>query len=339
MLFRFIFKKKMATNESINDVSFDNTEISLPRAVRFWLLIVFDIPSIVCAFLLLYHLIHDPTIRKALHNHVIILLIILGLTAQLIEIPFYLAFIANSGIVKPSIPATCYIWWIVSLAMYNAGTLLMAWTAIERHIIIFKFQWLAARRGRILAHYLPIAILLVYISGFYIYAFFFFPCEESYKYLLPICGASPCYQADSFIGKWEFIVNNIVPSLLVAFMSIALLIRVVKQKRRLNRPNQWRKQRKMTIQLVSLSVLTVVFNIPLNIVSLARLCGLPEDFAVDAQQYFYFSCYFLVFLFPYFCLISYPKLVLKVKWKILCRKVQPNTAFVTSAWVPRKNSQ
>jgi hypothetical protein len=328
----------MSTNESTDGSSFDNSEISLPRSVRFWLLILFDIPSIVCAFLLLYHLIHDSTIRKALNNHVIILLLILGLTAQLIEIPFYLAFIANSGIVKPSVPATCFVWWVVSIAMYNAGTLLMAWTAIERHIIIYKFQWLSARRGRILAHYLPIAIILLYVFSFYTYAFFFFPCENDDKYFLPICGASPCYQADLFIGKWEFIVNNIVPSLIVALMSITLLIRVVRQKRRLNRPNQWRKQRKMTIQLVSLSVLNVAFNIPLNLISLARLCGLPEDYGIDAQQYFYFSCYFLVFLFPYVCLISYPELVSKVKRKILCKKVRPNVAFVSTAWITNKNS-
>jgi len=123
---------------------------------------------------------------------------------------------------------------------------------------------------------------------------------------------------------WDFIMNNIIPSLLVVFMSIALLIRVLRQKCRLNQHLQWSKQRKMTIQLVSLSALNVVFNIPLNIVSFAHLCGLPADYGVEAEQYFYFLCYFLIFFFPFVCLFSYPEVVTKFKSNILCRKLRPN---------------
>lgn len=325
----------MASND---ETVFDNSEISLPRFVRFWLLLLSDIPSITCAFILLYHLIHDQTLRKALSNHIIILLLILGLTTQLIEIPFYLAFIVNLGVVKPSMPATCLTWWFVSFGMYNGGTILMAWAAIERHILVFQYQWIRTKRGRILVHYFPISILLLYIFVFYIYVLFFFPCENTYEYLLPICNAYPCYQADSFIGMWEFIVNNIIPSLLVAVMSIALLIRVVRQKRHLNQHIEWRKQRKMTIQLVSLSALNIIFNLPLNLVSLAHLSGLPEDYGVEAQHYFYFSCYFLIFLFPFVCLFSYSELVKKIQWKVLCRKIRPNAAIVHSGWVTHRHS-
>jgi hypothetical protein len=328
----------MVTNESIDGTSFENSEISLPRPVRFCLLLLFDIPSIICTLLLLYHLIHDRTLRKALNNHVIILLLILGLATQLIDIPFYLAFITNLGIVKPSIPATCLTWWFVSFGMYNGGTILMAWAAIERHFLIFNSQWILTERGRRFVHYFPLTLLLFYIFIFYIYVLFFFPCENLYHYTLPLCNAYPCYQADSFLGVWDIIVNNILPSLLVALMSIALLIRVIRQKRRLNQQIQWRKQRKMTIQLLSLSALNIVFNIPLNLVSLAHLCGLPEDYGVEAEQYFYFSCYFLTFLFPFVCLFSYPKLVRKIEWKILCRKIPAKPAIVPSVGTSCRNS-
>jgi hypothetical protein len=320
----------MGTNDNIDGTSFESSEISLSRPVRFWLLLLSDIPSIMCTLLLLYHLIHDRTSRKALNNHVIILLLILGLTTQLIDVPFYLAFIANLGIVKPSLPATCLTWWFVSFGMYNGGTILMAWTAIERHILIFNYRWLSTKRGRILVHYLPLVILLLYIFIFYIYVLFFFSCENIYEYRLPICNAYPCYQTDSLIGMWDFIVNNILPSLLVALMSIALLIRVIRQKRRLNQNIQWSKQRKMTIQLVLLSALNILFNIPLNLVSLTHLYGLPKDYGVEAQHYFYFSCYFLIFLFPFVCLFSYRELIMKVQWKILFRKVRPNLAIIPS---------
>jgi hypothetical protein len=330
----------MASNDSTPDgTSFDNSEISLPRSVRFWLLFISDVPSIICSFLLLYHLIHDRTVRNALNNHVIILLLILGLATQLIEIPFYLAFIANLGIVKPSVPGTCLTWWFVSFGMYNGGTILMAWAALERHILIFNYRWVSTKRGRILVHYLPIMILLLYIFIFYIYVLFILSCKNTYEYTLPICNEYPCYQDDTILGMWDFIVNNIVPSLLTAFLSVALLIRVIQQKRRLNQQIHWRKQRKMTIQLVSISVLNIIFNIPLNLVSLAHLCGLPDDYAVEEEHYFYFSCYFLIFLFPFVCLYSYPELYMKVKSKFLCRKFRTNTAIVPSAWATHNHSR
>lgn len=322
-----------------NDNSSESPEISLPRAVRFWLLLFCDLPSIACSCLILCHLLRDRGLRKALHNHVIILLLMLGLTTQLIEIPFYLAFIGNSGEVKPSIPSTCLIWWFVSFGMYNGGTILMAWASIERHILVFKSLWVMTKRGRFFAHYLPLFLLLCYIFIYYIYVLFFFPCENDYDYSLPICDAAPCYQSNFSLGIWDFVMNNIVPSLVIGLMSAVLLLRVVRQKRRLNQPPQWRKQRKMTIQLVSLSVLNIVFNIPLNLLSLAYLCGLPDDEAYQADLYFYFSCYFLIFLFPFVCLISYPELILKVKGQILCRKVRPQTAAAPpSAWASRRDS-
>jgi hypothetical protein len=328
----------MTVNETTEETLFKNSEISLPRSVRFSLLLLFDIPSIICTIFLLYHLILDRTLRNALHNHVIILLLILGLTTQLIDIPFYLAFIANSGMVKPTSPATCLAWWFVAFGMYNGGTILMAWTAFERHIFIFYYQWISTRKGRVLVHYLPIIILLLYTFIFYIYTLFFLPCESVYEYTLPICGTYPCYQENYFLHTWDIMVNNIVPSLLVAFASIALLIRVIRQKYRLNQHVRWRRQRKMTVQLVSLSVLNILFNIPLNLVSLAHVCGLPKDYGVEAEHYFYFSCYFLICLFPFVCLFSYSELRAKVKWRIPCRTIRPKPAVVSSVWATNGHS-
>mgnify|MGYP001101001596 FL=1 len=328
----------MALNESVDEISFDNSEISLSRSVRFWLLLCCDIPSIVCTFLILYHLLRDSKRRQALHNHAIILILLLGTTTQLIEIPFYLAFIGDSGVVKPSVPATCLAWWFVSFGMYNGGTILMAWASIERHILVFNSIWVHTNRGRFFVHYFPLIFILLYIGIYYIYVLFFFPCENEYDYTLPICNASPCYQDNQFLGMWDFIVNNIAPSLLIALASWGLVLRVIRQKRRLNQQTQWRRQRKMTIQLASLSALNIIFNIPLNILSLAHLCGLPDDYGVDAEKNFYFSCYFLIFLFPFVCLISYSDLICRIKSIVTCRKNRQNAAVVPSVWITNRHT-
>ena len=321
-------------NESTSDSSFGDSEISLSRYVRFWLLLFLDIISIICTFILLDYLLRDRKLRKALSNHVILILLFLGLTTQLIEIPLYLSFITNSGLVKPTKPFTCLLWWFISLGMYNAGTFFMAWAAIERHILVFKSQWISTKRQRKLKHYLPMGMIFLYIFVYYIYVIFIPPCENTYRYDLPICGSSPCFQENKYFGIWDFTSNNIVPTLLVVLMSIAFLIRVKRHKNRLNQHNQWRRQRKMLIQLLSLSTLNLVFNLPLNVISLARLCGLPEDYGVEAQHYFYFSCYFLIFLFPFVSLVSYPELVRRLKRKLFCAKIQPNPPAILHVWLP-----
>ena len=318
------------SNTSVPEDSSSKSEIPLSRSFRFWFLITADPVSTLCSLLLLYHLIRQRSLCQTLSNHVIIILLVLGLSAQCIDVPFYLAFILNDGTVAPSMPAVCLVWWVASFAMYNGGTILMAWTAAERHILVFNYQWTVTKRGRLLAHYLPMLILLVYIAVFYTYALFVFPCKNSYEYRLPTCNPYPCYQAHWFMGPWDFILNNIVPSFIVAVLSAALLARVVRQKRRLHLKTEWRKQRRMTVQLVSISALNVIINVPLNVISLARLLGLPETRGVEVEQYFYFFTYLVSFFFPFVCLSSYPKIYKRLSWKFLSRKCRSNTVVVPS---------
>lgn len=136
---------------------------------------------------------------------------------------------------------------------------------------------MTTKRGRFYAHYLPLILILSYILIFYVYAFFIYPCENAYEYNLPVCNAYPCYQDGPIIGIWDFFGNNILPGLLVSFVSMVLLIRVIRKRQCLNQGIQWRKHRKMTIQLLSISTLNVIFILPLNLLSLAHLCGLPDE--------------------------------------------------------------
>ncbi|CAF1527111.1 unnamed protein product [Adineta ricciae] len=302
-------------NESNPEETFDTLEISLSRPIRFWLLLLTDCPSIICSFILLIHFFRNRIARQALNNHVVILLILFGLGTQLIDVPLYLTFIINSGIVKPSIPAICLIWWFIAFGLYNGEQILMAWASIERHILIFNDRSLTTKRGRFFAHYLPLILILSYIFIFYVYALFIFPCENTYSYDLPVCNAYPCYQDDPILGRWDFIGNNVLPAFLVAFFSITLLIRVIRQKQRLNQAIQWRKHRKMTIQLLSISTLNVIFVLPLNLLAVAHLCGLPEEYGAHVQQYLYFAGYLFIFLIPFVCLASISELCAEIKRK------------------------
>jgi len=138
---------------------------------------------------------------------------------------------------------------------------------------------------------------------------------NTYDYTLPVCNSFPCYFDDPLLGIWDSVVNSIVPTIIITIFSVTLLIRVYLQKRRLRQTNLWRKQRKMTVQLLSYSVLYLITNIPLNILFVAHLSGLPDDVGVYVQLYFDYLCYFVILLFPFVCLGILSELRKKLQWK------------------------
>jgi hypothetical protein len=190
-----------------SDSFFVNLEVSIPRPIRFWIMLLFNIPSVICSFCLIIHLIMDRIQRYALRNHTILLILFFSLPIQLMDINFYLVFFYYDS-VQPSKPIVCLLWWFIDYGCYVGCIMLMAWLPIERHILIFHDRWVSNQRGRLLFHYLPLLIIVTYIFVFYTVVIFFLLCENSYVYTLPMCGVAPCYQSYGILGMWEFIVNT-----------------------------------------------------------------------------------------------------------------------------------
>ena len=307
--FSLTCKMRLSHSNSI----LQQSEINLPRSVRFWTLLLLVIPSIICSCFLLFHLLINKILRSQLINHIIIVLLILGLIIELVDIPLHLIFL-QINIVYPSTPALCELWWIIDFGLYSGCTILMAWGSIQRYLLIFYDRLFSNRNKRLLFHYLPLIILLIYIITFYITATVFPPCKNTYDYTLPLCNSFPCYLNDPVLGTIDSIANNIMPVFIMSLFSFILVIRVYYQKRRLRRPNIWRKQRKMTVQLLCCCILYLIPNIPQNIFVFAHLCGLSKDNAVQAQLYFNFLCYFVTLLYPFLCLASFPELHKKINF-------------------------
>jgi hypothetical protein len=119
---------------------------------------------------------------------------------------------------------------------------------------------------------------------------------------------------DSFsFHAFDTLFNNIIPSLTIVIFSLALLVRVLRQKYRIRQQIQWRKHRKMTIQILSISVLYLLITAPWAIIIFLRVCGLPSNVGVSYEYYTNFIDYFIVPLFPFVALLSLPKLSIKVK--------------------------
>jgi hypothetical protein len=62
----------------------------ISNTVKFWSYLTILIPSIVCSLFAIYHLLSDRTLRRSLNNHVIIVLLIIGLVPQVTDYPWLL---------------------------------------------------------------------------------------------------------------------------------------------------------------------------------------------------------------------------------------------------------
>jgi hypothetical protein len=119
------------------------------------------------------------------------------------------------------------------------------------------------------------------------------------------------------LGTWDLLAHQMIPTLIIVIFSIALLGRIVRQKRALNRPIRWRKYQKMATQLLLISALYFIFNFPWTILILIVRSGSPGVSAkLPLTPSVYFHVY-VIFLFPFVCCGSLPELRKKFKQRIL----------------------
>ncbi|CAF3985620.1 unnamed protein product [Rotaria sp. Silwood1] len=245
----------------------------------------------------------SQTRRQAINNHVIILLLFNNLIYELIDISLFLNYY-RLDTVSPATQSLCLIWIFIDEALYSVSTITVAWASIERHILIFHNQWLSSSRRRFLIHYVPMMLLVSYIILFHFVVIVFPPCENRYDYTQEICGHQLCFHNSKLIGTWDSIAHNIIPTLTIVIFSITLLVRVLLQNRRMHRIVQWRKHRKMAIQLLSISALYLFLYIPYMCMELTHLCCISPESSNNFEEYAQFFSYYVIFLLPFVCLVS-----------------------------------
>jgi hypothetical protein len=112
---------------------------------------------------------------------------------------------------------------------------------------------------------------------------------------------------------WDFIVDQLVPIFTIIVFSTGLLVRVLRQKHRMCGMIDWRKNRKMTIQLLSISFFYLIILLPYAIVYIVRIFGLTGSLSDELSGYTVFFSYFILLLFPFVCALSLPELQTKMK--------------------------
>ena len=289
----------MENTSNISDSEID--ELIPSRSVQFWSILIFQIPSLACTIYLLYHLLFSKKSRQALCNHVIALLLIFTLLVEMIDNPLYLNAYLHHGINSfPSSSMICLLWWLIDYGAYRAITIFFMWASFERHLLIFHHhRFLGTKRKRILFHYIPLGILFIYINAFYIIVVLFYPCENTFDYNYEACGSSPCYREVLWLALWDDLINGTLCTILEAIFTIALLIRVIRTRHRARQHIHWRKHRKMAIQLLSISILSLTITLPQALLTaIEHVIADIKELTSVVDSYLFYLTTFVVLCLP-----------------------------------------
>ncbi len=292
----------------------------LSDALCFWLYLIFLIPSILCGIFNLYHLLVDRTLRQALNNHVVIFILFLGLffnfTDMIYNVHYY-----RTGYALSATRSFCLMWIYVEFAPLISILMLVAWASVERHILIFHPNWVATKTKCFLIHYLPLIIFGLYPFIYYIVIFFVIPCDIPLDFTQRSCGIIDCDYPTEAIGQWDNIANNLVPVCIIVIFSVALLGRIWYSKYRIRQRFQWRKYRKMAVQLLLITTVYFIIYFPLMIVLTIFTAGILFNGWADFLVASYYFSYFTILLTPFMCTASLPGLGAKLQnMTRICRR-------------------
>jgi len=320
----------LTSNNALNEKDFNNPyELFISVEVRFWLYIIPNILSVLCTFFALFHLLFDRTLRQALNNHIIIYLLLIGLIYELADVPLTLYYYRFSDTWTFSLSFAHY-WTFIDYTCYTAHLIAFAWASVERHILIFHTPWVATKKKRFFVHYLPIIILTVYCFTYY-FGFIVFPFCAQYILPSPFNGVPvSCVIYNPIFYRYDTISNQFIPVSLIIIATIGLFIRVLWQKSRLNRSIEWRKQKKMTIQLLSISMLYFIFMGPRTVLQLVVFVGYETNVVLVYLFHSEFFANYIIFFFPFVCCGSMPEIGKKLKKLLFWRRQRDAVVPITT---------
>ena len=284
-----------------------------------WLFGVPLIPSVLVAIFVLYHLLADRVLRRALNNHVIILLLLCGLVESLTDIVWYIYYFWN-GVSMSRTFAFCTTWAMSDSGVYVSIYILMTWASIERHILIFYPSWFGSKKKCLFFHYVPLALCILYPMIFYFVIFVIIPCEVPLNFGYRLCKRYACVSHVPWLSLWDSVGHYIVTAFLTVCFSVALFVRVLYKKYRVVRRIEWKKYKRLTMQLLPISILYITLQLPPMILYAAYSAGLSWntafDYFVDSSNF----TYWVVLFTPFACVVSLPGLRKRCKNLILCRR-------------------
>ena len=198
----------------------------------------------------------------------------------------------------------CVFWIIYEYTTYSLNLWLMALLSLERYLaIFFKTVVMENRKRRFFMYYVSAAVIVLSIFFCYIYLVVLYPCAQTqFDYTQIACSLS-CYQivGSVLLLNLNWIIDVLLPIFLTLFFTVILILHVLYQRRKvskhLSQQNTWKRTRKMFLQLLPITFLFLLTNLPPVIVGLISV----SDPWYNTTPYFYVYCisYCLPLIIPF----------------------------------------
>lgn len=271
--------------------------------IKFGIFVTLQVPSVSCSVYLLFRYRMRRELVRSTHHHIIIALLCTSLLFVLVPISASEAFFFTSY-VRPASYTFCSFWTLIHYSINLVNLLLMAFACVQRHWFIFQPNPLGCRRDRIAYHYIPMTTCIVYPWIFYSIMIFLYPCEPVYDFTQLLC-MLPCYFTSTVVSNIDTWLNLNAPILAIPFLSVSLFIRFIIRKRRVQMALfRWKRDRKMVIELVTVTLLYASMWLPLVIATIYDNIwrdGMPSQFEID---YLYSLPYFIHLVYPFLIILS-----------------------------------
>jgi hypothetical protein len=291
--------------------TFTDEKYVLHRVI-FSILLTLQIPSILLSLLIFTFFFTHRALLHVRQNQALILLLVINFIQVTFDLPMVINF-NRLGRISPATPAYCTWWTFLEYTLNVASEILMATISIQRHIFVFQANLFNVRLYRYLFHHIPLLFCIIYPIILYLIIVVFYPCDGTqWDYSSNACDLANCYLVyNKVLTTYDWVVDTGLPTVVLIVSDVALVVRTIRQKIRRQRIISWRKQRRMTLQLLSISSLYFIAWFPNLVIGLVQEFILPT-FLIEIQvDYIFYLTYLVCLLIPWVCLGLFPEFT---KW-------------------------
>ncbi|CAF1411193.1 unnamed protein product [Adineta steineri] len=264
--------------------------------VKFIITLSLQIPALILSFLIFLFFITNQVHLRKLQNQALLVLFIINFIQLSSNISLLVHFLHLSRI-SPATGTYCKFWLFLESTLDASNAFLAAVISIQRHTLVFQPNILRIRLKRYIFYYSPLCFAFCYPAIFYLGAVVFYHCDDSqWNFELNMCGDTICYLSNNqILATYDWIVNTALPIIIIIFANATLVIRVIEQKHRRQQTISWSKQRRMTLQLLSISSLYLVTWIPSIVSGLMQQVN-PTEHLYDIQENYISDLTYLICL-------------------------------------------
>ena len=285
------------------DISLIDSPVS--RHVKLAIFSTLYLPSIFVSVHLLHQLRSvERSNSKNIQNHFIIILLVHCLVITTTE---YLPFTAPYLYLGHALLETdlfCIIWIFYNFTNFGALTYTVLFGSFQRHLLVFKSSLFKIRKYRIWLHYIPFILCFIFNGFLYFILLFLTPCKNAFQYEVCLCSSS-CYLQIVSLNAFDYAMNSMIATLLITIFSIGLIVRVLRQKKKMSHTIKWKKQWKLTVQLISIVTLMLLIHYPLAVVNFIEISlKNPAIGRGLREKYLYHGSIIASLVLPFVCLFT-----------------------------------